>query len=242
MSRRPQPCAPKSGFITSGPRAHSRRAMARAWASDLRGEGFRRRDAGPREEKARHALVGAAFDGAGAVEERHAQRLQRMQHAEPHGDRLERAVADGAHDGEIGKRVEAGNGEAVRARRVDPAGGEPHRDRRRASARKAASVWSTCQSSLSVKTATRGSSPAHWRRGSERLPRHGRPCAGHPRQAERRRSGCICAPSARGSAALRAAVTLHVYGRGEPGHDAVIRSLYGRGPINPRRICPAALR
>ena len=104
MSCRPQPCAPNSGFSTSGPCGHSRRTMARACASGLRDEGRRRRQSRAGQQKARHGFVGAALDGARVVDHRHAERRQRVQHAEPHGDRLERAVADGAHDAEIGQR------------------------------------------------------------------------------------------------------------------------------------------
>ena len=65
------------------------------------------------EQKARGGFVGAALDGARAVDERNAERAERMQHAEPQRDRLQRAVADRAHDGGVRQRaVEARNGEA----------------------------------------------------------------------------------------------------------------------------------
>ncbi len=123
----------------------------------LRDEGRGRRHARPRQQKARHGFIGAALDGARVIDQRNAERGQRVQHAEPQGDRLQRAVADRAHDRSIRRRVaKARNGEAMGARRVDLAGGKTHGNGDGARHAESAAVSSTCQSSLSVKIAMRG--------------------------------------------------------------------------------------
>ena len=166
INRSPQPCAPKSGFITSGPLAHSRRAMARACASDLRCEGLRRRQSGPRQKKARHGFIGAALDGARAVDtgtpsaSRACRIPSRMVIASSDPSPMARTIARSGRSRNPGmmrpwaRPVSILQAESRTAMGVAPC------------ARKARSVRITCQSSLSVKTAMRGGGPLSSLRGA----------------------------------------------------------------------------
>ena len=94
----PRPCAPKSGFSTSGVRASSRAAISSAAARALDGECRRRRQAGILEQERRHRLVDAALDRLRGIPHRHGKPAKRMQHAETPRDRLERSRGDRADE------------------------------------------------------------------------------------------------------------------------------------------------
>ena len=105
ISRRPRPCEPNSGLSTSGPRAASRRDDRARGVEVLHRPGVRRRDAGAREQEARHRLVDAALDRARVVPHHDAELAQRMQDAEPHRHRLEAAARDGADQHGVGQPI-----------------------------------------------------------------------------------------------------------------------------------------
>ena len=95
--------------------------------------GRRRRNAGLRQQKARHRLVDAALDRAGVVPHHDAELAQRMQDAEPHRHRFEAAARDGANEHRVGQPdAEAVEIETRCAGGGERAGLEPHGDRRHA--------------------------------------------------------------------------------------------------------------
>ena len=100
----PRPCAPNSGFSTSGASGSSRARDLLGGRQPFDGECRRRRQSGILEQERGHRLVDAAFDRLRGIPHRHAKPAQRMQHAETPGDRLERAGRNRAHEHGIRQR------------------------------------------------------------------------------------------------------------------------------------------
>ena len=116
----PRPCAPNSGFSTSGASAEAPRAAASAAArpSTATVGGVGTPALG--EQEGGHRLVDATLDGLGAVPDRHAEMFERMQDAQPPRHRLERAGGDRADEDRVGQgAAEAGERQARRAAAVE---------------------------------------------------------------------------------------------------------------------------
>ena len=106
----PRPCAPKSGFSTSGDRGSSRAAMLRAASLPFDGECCRRRQSCMLHQECRHRLVDAALYRLSRVPYRHGKLRKSVKDTQTAGNRFERAGGDGAHKDGVGQNfIESGN-------------------------------------------------------------------------------------------------------------------------------------